>query len=126
MSSESGKITTFRDLNSWQAAYSLSLFIYTYTKDFPPSEQYGLTSQLRRAVVSVSSNIAEGFSRNTYKDKLQFYSVALGSLSEVESQMLVAKGLGFVSEEIFARFTVLSDEVSKLLHGLIKSTKAKV
>lgn len=123
MNFESKKIQTFKDLNSWKEAHSLVLLVYKETEAFPKSEIFGLTSQLRRASVSLTSNIAEGFSRNTYKDKLQFYSIALGSLTEIENQLIIAKDLNYIRAD---SFTALNNQViivSKLLSGLIKKTK---
>ncbi len=99
------------------------LLVYKETETFPKTEIFGLVSQLRRASVSLTSNIAEGFSRNTYKDKLQFYAVALGSLSEMENQLLIAKDLAYIS---LGKSAEINDQiviVSKLLSGLIKKTK---
>ncbi|MDP3958015.1 MAG: four helix bundle protein, partial [bacterium] len=83
-----GKITSFTDLIAWQEANRFAVFIYSLSKGFPKEEKFSLTDQLRRAAVSVSSNIAEGFARNSRKDKLQFYTIAKGSLFEVHSQSL--------------------------------------
>jgi len=73
------KIKSFTDLNAWREAHKLALIVYKITKDFPKEEMFGLTSQMRRAVVSITSNIAEGFSRQSYSEKVQFYSIAQGS-----------------------------------------------
>lgn len=83
MNQESRKIKSFTDLTVWKEAHELVLLIYSLTKDFPKEELFGLVTQIRRAVVSITSNIAEGFSRNSYKEKAQFYAMALGSLTEV-------------------------------------------
>ena len=82
-----GKIKTFKDLETWKQAHKLVLVIYKLTKTFPKEEKYSLTDQIRRAVVSISSNIAEGFARDSKKDKIRFYSIALGSLIEVQNQL---------------------------------------
>ncbi|MBI4599730.1 four helix bundle protein [Candidatus Uhrbacteria bacterium] len=74
---------SFTDLKAWQEGHTLVLKIYKITQSFPKEEQFGLTNQLRRAAVSLTSNIAEGFGRGSYKEKAQFYSIALGSLTEV-------------------------------------------
>lgn len=118
-------LQTFRQLEAWKEAHVLVLMIYRLTKQFPAEERFGLTDQIRRAVVSIVSNIAEGFSRTSYREKAQFYSTALGSLSEVQSQLLVAKDLKFTTEKIFVLGWDQSIQVSKLLHGLVKSTKAR-
>src|SRR3990167_8911651 len=89
----------FKDLLVWQEAYKLTTAIYRVTKHFPPEEQYGLTNQLRRVTVLITSNIAEGFGRSGVKEKDQFYAVANGSLIEVENQLLIAKGVGYIDEK---------------------------
>jgi four helix bundle protein len=92
------------------------------TKNFPKGEIFALVVQIRRAAISIVSNIAEGFSRRTLADKKQFYFTALGSLTEVQSQLLVARDLGYVAGEDFALLAKQSVIVSKLLNGLIKSS----
>src|SRR3989344_4185938 len=120
MNNEVGKIKSFTDLNAWREAHSLVLDIYQITKQFPREEQFGLTNQIRRAVVSITSNIAEGFSRNSYKEKSQFYSMALGSLTEVQNQLLIARDLKYIAESEFTKFAEKTITVNKLLNGLIK------
>jgi len=93
MNQESGKIKSFMDLDAWKEGHRLVLEIYQITKKFPREELFGLTNQLRRAAVSFTSNIAEGFSRNSYKEKLQFYSMALGSLTEIQNQLLISRDI---------------------------------
>jgi four helix bundle protein len=90
---------TFEDLEVWQKARALTLQIYKLTKKFPPEERYGLVPQMCRAVISVSSNIAEGFARQQTKDKEHFYVMASGSLSELLSQLVVSSDLGYISSE---------------------------
>lgn len=120
------KIKSFTDLYAWQAGHVVVLSIYKITKEFPKEEQFGLTNQIRRAAVSITSNIAEGFSRTSYKEKVQFYAIALGSLTEVQNQLLIAKDVQYVSKEEFA--TLLSETVkaSKLINGLIKHSKTLI
>ncbi len=121
---ESGKIQSFKDLHSWQEGHKLVILIYKETDAFPKSELFSLTSQLRRASVSLTSNIAEGFSRNTYKEKVQFYSIAMGSLTEIENQLIIAKDLKYLTEK---SFNILNEQiiiVSKLLRGLISKSKS--
>lgn len=117
------KIKSFTDLNAWKEAHKLVLLIYKITKQFPKEEQFGLTNQLRRAVVSITSNIAEGFSRSSYKEKVQFYSMALGSLSEVQSQLLIARDISYIEKNHFNSIAEQSIIVNKLLNGLIKKSK---
>lgn len=123
MDEETIKIKSFTDLNAWKEAHKLVLLIYEITKKFPQEELFGLTNQIRRAVVSITSNIAEGFSRNSYKEKVQFYSVALGSLTEVQNQLLIARDLKYITQEEFTKLAELSVIISKLLNGIIKKSK---
>jgi len=118
-------ITNFTDLIAWQKSRDFAIMIYKVTDNFPKTEIFGLSSQLRRAAVSVSSNIAEGFSRNTSKDKNHFYSIAKGSLTEIESQLLISSKLGFLKEKDLEIILIAKTQLSKLFSGLIKSSKDK-
>ena len=118
-----GKIRSFTDLNAWKEGHKLVLEIYKITQRFPREEQFGLTNQLRRAVVSFTSNIAEGFSRNSYKEKVQFYSMALGSLTEVQNQLLVARDVGYLSKEEFDKIAETAVIINKITNGLIKKSR---
>ena len=120
------KIARFTDLIAWQTAHALVLAVYKITTKFPKEEQFGLASQLRRAAVSVSSNIAEGFSRDTYNDKKHFYIMSHGSLTELQNQLLVARDVNYISMEEFNRVAELTVDAIKPLVGLIKSTKEKI
>lgn len=113
-------IKSFTDLNAWKEAHWLVLGIYKETKNFPKEEQFGLTSQMRRSAISVTSNIAEGFSRRSNKEKVQFYFIALASLTELQSQMLVARDVGLFQPEKMNKLAEKSSNVSKLIRGLIK------
>lgn len=117
------KIQSFTDLNAWQKGHVLVLSVYILTRTFPKEELFGLTSQLRRAVVSITSNIAEGFSRGFPKEKLQFYSIALGSLTEVQNQLLIARDIGYITKDQFQKIAEETIIVSKLINGLIKSLR---
>lgn len=117
------KITSFTKLDVWKEAHKLVLFIYEITKSFPKEEMFGLTMQMRRCVVSITSNIAEGFSRQSYKEKLQFYSIALGSITELQNQLLIARDVGFISNKTFQELAEQTVKVHKILNGLIKKTK---
>ncbi len=123
MNQESGKIKSFVDLDAWREGHKLILRIYEITKTFPKEEIFGLSSQLRRCGVSVTSNIAEGFSRQSYKEKLQFYSMALGSVTELQNQLLVAKDVGYIDKDKFEETSQQSIKVHKIINGLIKSSK---
>jgi four helix bundle protein len=113
----------FKDLIVWQKAYEFALVIYRQTKSFPKEELYGLTSQLRRAVVSVPANIAEGYERQYRKEYVQFLNIAKGSLGEVETYLLLAKDLGYIESNKFEELEEMRTEIAKLLRGLIGSLK---
>lgn len=117
------KIESFKDLNTWKEGHKLVLLVYKTTKAFPKEESFALTNQLRRASVSITSNIAEGFSRQTYKDKVHFYTMALGSLTETQNQLIIARDLSYIENVGFGEIENQSIIVSKLLNGLIKKSK---
>jgi four helix bundle protein len=121
---EKEKITSFTKLISWQKAFSLVILIYKITKNFPEEELYGIISQMRRAAVSVTSNISEGFSRIYKKEKIQFLYLSLGSLTELENLLLIARELGFLNKQSFDQASQLCVEVSKLITKSIKSLKS--
>jgi four helix bundle protein len=120
-----GKIESFTDLKAWQEGHKFVLMIYNATKSFPREEQFRLVSQICRAVVSITSNIAEGFSRNYAKEKSQFFAMSLGSLTEVQNQLLIARDLNYISKEEFKKIADQSVTVSKLLRGLMKTVANK-
>lgn len=123
MNKESGKIRSFTDLDAWRESHKLVLIIYQITRAFPKEEVFGLTSQMRRCVVSITSNIAEGFSRQSYKEKLQFYSMALGSVTELQNQVLIARDIEYIKKEKFQEIAKQSIKAHKIINGLIKSSK---
>ena len=125
LSKEEKKIKSFTDLYAWKEAHKLVIMIYKVTRQFPKDELFGLTNQIRRAAVSVTSNIAEGFSRNTFRDKTQFYSISLGSLTEVQNQLLIARDVGYIDNKIFQEIGGQTVIVSKLCNGLLKSNRSK-
>jgi len=92
------KIQSFTDLVTWQEGHKLVLDIYKSTKSFPKEEMFGLTNQIRRAVVSITSNIAEGFNRKSIKDKTHFYVMAHGSVAEVQNQLLIARDVQYLEK----------------------------
>jgi four helix bundle protein len=114
-------ITTFKDLHAWNKAHELVLETYKSTREYPSEEIYCLVSQMRRSAVSITSNIAEGYSRKTGKDKIHFYVIALGSLTELQSQLEVSKDLGYLEEMLYTAMIEKSVVVHKLINGLIKS-----
>lgn len=99
--------------------------IYKITKGFPKEELFGLTNQIRRAAISITSNIAEGFSRSTFKDKSHFYSIALGSLTETQNQLIIARDVGYLDTKKFHEIGLQTVVVSKLCNGLLKSNRTK-
>jgi len=113
----------FTDLKVWREAHNLTLLVYKHTKDYPKSESFGLTSQLRRAAVSIESCIAEGFARYHYKDRITFYYDARGSISELQSQIITSKDLEFLNQNTYKKIWIQSRTVEIILSGLIKSTE---
>jgi len=118
------KIKSFTDLNAWREAHKLALMVYKATKDFPKEEIFGLVNQTRRAAVSINSNIAEGFSRQSYSEKIQFYSITQGSNTELQNQLLIAKDVGYLSQASFNELANQSIAAHKLINGLIKKSKS--
>ena len=110
----------FKKLEVWRIARGLNKLIYVTTRNFPKDEIYGLTSQVRRAVVSIASNIAEGCGRRTSKDFVQFLHNAIGSIKEVECQIFIAKDLGYLMDDGFDEIMEELDKLGKKLNLLIK------
>lgn len=108
----------FRDLTAWQQAMELVTGLYRLTREFPKEETYGLTSQLRRAAVSVPSNIAEGYGRNSRNEFHQFLGHAKGSLCEVETQLEIATNLGYLSASRASEMLARVERLSRVLAGL--------
>jgi four helix bundle protein len=115
------KISSFTQLNTWQQARKLATDIYQSTHNFPPEEKFGLISQIRRSAVSVAANIAEGFSRETAKDKRHFYTIALGSLTETLSHCYIAHDLHFITQEDLEALERQCLDLHKMINGLIKT-----
>jgi len=110
---------TYKDLIVWQKAYCLAVGIYKTTKTFPANEIYGLTSQLRRASVSIASNLAEGSKRGTKKDFAQFIRIAQGSTAEIETQLMIAKEIDYLNEKDFNLLMDELNQISRMLTGLL-------
>ncbi len=125
MSMSKDTVRDFSDLIAWQKAHQLVLLTYRVVKHFPANEQFILVSQMTRAAISISSNIAEGFGRSTAKDKRQFYVIAKGSTLELRSQIRVAKDVGYIDEELFRRFERDAIEVVRLISGIINSAQTR-
>lgn len=123
MNNKDSKIKSFTDLKAWQEGHRLVVSIYKITENFPRKEIYSLTDQIRRASVSVTSNIAEGFGRRSFKEKVQFYYQAQGSLTELKNQILIARDVHYSSRTELLRLSEQANTVHRLLQGLIKKTK---
>jgi len=120
------QIKSFRDLLVWQKSMSLVTSIYQLTRDFPHAEMFGLTSQLRRASISIPSNIAEGYGRNTSKDYLRYLQIALGSLYEMQTQLEIASNLHFLDIVDFKKMISLCLEIERMLTSLVAKIRAKI
>ncbi len=118
-------VKDYRDLIVWQKAMNLVEFAYRTTAKFPKEELYGLTSQMRRAAVSIPSNIAEGQARNTTRDFLHFLAIAYGSLKEIETQVLIAERLGYIDDRQCNDLVQSTTEVARLISGLANSLRKR-
>lgn len=110
----------YKDLIVWQKSYQLTLEIYSLSKSFPKEEIFGITSQMRRAAISIPSNISEGNSRGGKKEYVQFLRVALGSSTELETQLMLCRDLHLIKDIDYTRINTLLNEVIKMLSVLIK------
>lgn len=119
-----GNILDFRELIVWQKSHFFVLEIYSITALFPNDEVFALTSQMRRAAVSVPANIAEGFKKRTLANKLNYISHSEGSLEEVKYYLILAKDLQYINEEKYESLNSRSEEVSKLINGYKKTIKS--
>jgi four helix bundle protein len=119
-------IRSFTDLFVWQYGHKLVILVYHITKSFPKEEKYSLSDQMRRAVSSITSNVAEGFGRQGYKEKIQFYYLAQGSLTELKNQILIAKDVGYLRDVDFKTLVEQANSTHQLLQGLITKTKSFV
>jgi four helix bundle protein len=117
------KTKHYQDLLVWQKSIDLAEIIYTITRSFPKEEIYGIISQMRRCSVSIASNIAEGQSRNSAPQFIQFLNIAKGSISELETQLVISKRLKFISEQDFNKVQKDLSDIGKMLNGLIKAIK---
>jgi len=123
MEYRNNKIKNFTDINTWKEGHKLVLGVYEALKAFPKEEKYALSDQMRRCAVSITSNIAEGFSRQGKKEKLQFYYMSKGSLTELQNQLLIARDVGYLNSNTFKKLADQTVVVGKLLSGLIRSTR---
>ena len=116
-------VKSFKDLIVWQEGHKLALLVYVSTSQFPKEEIFALTSQMRRAAVSITSNIAEGFGRRQTKDKEHFYVMSRGSLDELISQIQLAFDLHYIDETIYEKLNAQSESAARLLNALLKAHK---
>ena len=114
-------MTTYKNLEAWKLAMKIVKEIYVLTKMFPKDELFALTSQIKRAVISIPSNIAEGIGRNHKKDTIQFLHISRGSLYELETQLCIALMLEFLNEETYRNLELMMDEEVRIINGLIRS-----
>jgi four helix bundle protein len=114
-------MATHKELKVWQKSMNFVTLIYRQTKSFPKEEMFGLVSQMRRAAVSVPSNIAEGYGRFSDKELFHFLHIALGSLTELETQLIISKNLEFISETESQQLLELNEEIIRMLAALIKT-----
>ena len=108
----------YKDLKVWQESVNFVVEIYHISTKFPPEEKFGLISQIRRAAISIPSNIAEGATSKSTKTFSKFIAIARSSLSEVETQLLISHKLGFITREIYTKIIARSEEISRMLSGL--------
>jgi len=120
-----GKVVSFHDLDVWQRGMNLVVAVYRATEDFPRAEQYGLTSQMRRAAVSIPSNVAEGHARRSDGAFLNHLRIALGSRAELSTEVEAAARLGFLKAEIAAALLSQTDQTGQMLHGLRRSIERR-
>jgi four helix bundle protein len=116
----------YRELKVWQLGVEISLEVYRLTESLPSREMYGLTSQMRRAAISIPSNIAEGHSRGQTKDLIQFLAISRGSVSELETQLIIAEKLGYIQQACIRHVVGMLDEESRMLAGLQRSLRSKL
>lgn len=119
-----GKIDSFEQLKVWQESQALAVTVYTITKSFPKEEQFALTNQLRRAASSISANIAEGFGRESPKDKSHFYTMAYGSLLEIKNFLYLSQKLGYISEDGLSAILPQTVSCQKLINASKRSLKS--
>jgi len=120
------QIREFTDLLAWKEGHKIVLEVYRITQNFPNSEMFGLVSQMRRCSVSFTSNIAEGFARFSYADKIRFYIMARGSINELHNQLIISRDLKYIQSDDFQRMLGLIKNSELILNGLIRSSREKV
>jgi four helix bundle protein len=126
MNNKVEKIASFTDLDVWKEGHKLVLMVYKVTRLFPKTETYLLVDQMRRSASSITANIAEGFGRQTYREKLQFYYLSQGSLNELKNFLLIAKDIGYVEQKDFNLLAEQANLTHKILQGLLHKTKSLI
>ncbi len=118
------KIKTFRDLTVWRKTHRFVLEIYRITQEFPSEEKFGVTAQIRRAAVSIATNIVEGHKRNTIKDFLHFLNIADSSLEETKYLLLLSRDLTYLGDIVFDALSKVCNEIGRMLYALQKSLRS--
>ena len=118
-------IRSYKDLNVWKASMELVCEVYEVTRNFPDTERYGLTSQMRRCAISVPSNIAEGWSRNSARSFISYLNIAAGSMSELLTQLEIARRINYISDEKTIHLNLKGIEISKMLYMLTKKIESR-
>ena len=116
----------YKKLDAYQLAKSLTIYVYTLLRKYPSYEQHAICSQIRRAVVSVPSNIAEGMGRFAIKERIHFLEIAYGSLTEVICQLDISHSLGYISDDEFNNAEIMIEKTAKVMSGLRKSLQNKI
>lgn len=117
------KTKSFTDLIVWKKSHKIVLTIYKITLTWPNNEKYALSDQIKRSSISISSNIAEGFYRQSKKEKIHFYFISLSSLAELQNQLLIARDVGYLKKDLFNKLSQDSIEIAKMLNTLISRIK---
>jgi four helix bundle protein len=117
-------LRNFRNLKVWERAHKLTVAVYKASESFPRQEVFGLQSQLRRAAVSIPANIAEGCGRESSLDCAHFFQIAAGSTSELDYELLLARDLSYISDEVYAPLSAEVEEIRKMLSALIRTMRA--
>ena len=126
MEKKTTAIRSYKDLNVWKASMELVCEVYEVTRNFPETERYALTSQMRRCAISVPSNIGEGWSRNSARSFISYLNIASGSMSELLTQLEIARRISYISEEKTIHLNLKGIEISKMLYMLIKKIESRL
>ena len=126
MEKKTTAIRSYKDLNVWKVSMELVCEVYEVTRNFPDTERYGLTSQMRRCAISVPSNIAEGWSRNSARSFISYLNIAAGSMSELLTQLEIANRIHYISQEKMTGCEVKGIQISKMIYMLIKKIESRL